>query len=931
MKNERRSIRFGFVALTVTAAMALSATAADSSAELATLALQGARSDQGLGLVLGDMDGKLTTALAKGGRMYVQGLCRDRERAEMTRLALQEGGLGEGASAIWWRTAHLPYLDDLINLIVINGWGTSECKGLALDDAVRVLCPGGVAIVGSDSGGDEAKLLADAGTVKLCHAEKLSRPGAWIKITKLMNPDFGEWTSSSGGPEQSRVSPDKVFSVPFPEIRWCNGPVWAVGSFRNAVYAGGRSFHEESIWLSPTNSQWMLVARDAHNGCELWREKIQPIPSGVDGTLCADDKRVYCNDGKDLAVRDAATGKVLQKYAAAQPGMGGYFLTAFEDCLINGGTVIEKETGKVRWKRPSACPSAGSSGKVYICDGPSVEAVNLADGKTLWKVTPPELSIPKPSHHCAVFLAGETVFIDRHSTVEPKFVLTALDRATGALRWSRPHDSATVLPYADAVYLLNGVMIKGNPGPKWTQWDIATGKDVRALEPVTFTGGRCWSPTATARFITSLEESIFFDRKTFTTVVTGRGIRSQCKIGPAFAYGLMYDLPHSCNCGTVMRGVSAVSGGSRIPKGEVAPALVSVAPAPPAAAAGANDWPVYRGNPGRTSSTSADLPAELKPAWSVKIGKSAMTQATGAGGLAFIADPDAHRVVALELATGKVKWSFVAEGQVSIAPTLHKGLCLFADHAGWVYCLDAASGKPVWQFQAAPEQKYMGAFNRIESSWPVKSGVLVIGDLACFAAGRTGITDGGLHLSAVDAATGQLRWKRNLTSAIANDLPTSNGTNLFLGPASLNPADGADKGGARGGEVLYVGANVSILDLLSSSDVGQMWLKKNAAGNARGAGLRQGPDHLHLSPAGRAQSCEGGRAVACAGPLQRCFDVEQQDGRPADALHGPGRAARLLRRCSRVFGHAGQAGALDPVLCRWQGVAAAPAGERALH
>lgn len=809
---------------------------------LVGLALQSARSDQGLGLVLGDLDGKLTATLAKGGRMHVQALDRDRERAEKLRQTLQQNG----AAAIWWRTAHLPYLDDLLNLVVINGWGGPECKGLKLDDVVRVLVPGGVAVVGSDAGSaaDAAALLAEAGQVKLAQAEKLALPGAWLRITKLTNPDFGEWTSAAGGPEWNRVSQDKVFSVPFPEIRWCNGPIWAVGSFRNAVYAGGRSFHEESIWLSPTNSQWMLVARDAHNGCELWREKIQPIGSGVDGTLCADDKRVYCNDGKDLAVRDAATGKVVQRYAAAQPGMGGYWLTSFEDCLINGGTVIEKETGKIRWKRPSACPSAGSSGKVYVCDGPNVEAVNLADGKTLWKVTPPELSIPKPSHHCAVFTAGDTVFIDRHSTVEPKFVLTALDRETGALRWSRPHESGTVLPYADAVFLLTSVNIKGNPGPKWTQWDIQTGKEVRALEPTTFTGGRCWSPTATARFITSLEESIFFDRKTFATVVTGRGIRSQCKIGPAFAYGLMYDLPHSCNCGTVLRGVSAVSGGSHIPKGDVAPALISIAAAPPVpTAAGAGDWPTYRGNPARKSSCTNELPATLKLAWSVAVGKSALTQATGAGGRIFVAEPEAHRVVVLELATGKPVWTFVAEGRVPIPPTIHQGLCLFADNAGWVYCRETASGKPVWQFQAAPEQKYMSAFGQPESSWPVKSAVLVVGDMACFAAGHTGITDGGIHLYGVDPATGRQHWKKTLTRLMPNDLLVSNGTDLFLERVGINPADGSDAKLQKGwgDQVLQSrgyeqNAGNALLDLLGSSDPGQTWLRKSNPGHARGAG-----------------------------------------------------------------------------------------------
>ena len=810
--------------------------AADAGPEsLAALAATSSRGNQGLALVLGDPDGKLTVALAKGGRMNVQALIRDRELAAKLRLFLVENGPAERLSAVWWRTAHLPYLDDLINMVVVNGWGGPEVNGLTLDDIVRVLCPNGVAVIGFNSGtdADVTALLAAAGKVKLAKAEKLARSGAWIKITKLMNPDFGEWTSPYGGPELSHVSPDKVFSVPFKEIRWCNGPNW--GSFNNAVYAGGHSFHLENLYVSSVASQLLLVARDAHNGCELWREKI----TGGEG-LCADDKCVYCVDNKELVGRDALTGNVVQKYGPATPGMA---LTSFDDCLIIGGTAVDKETGKVRWTRRAATQSAGTAGKVFVCDGQNVEAVNLADGKTIWKVAPAELLVPKSAYRIAIFVKADTVYIERDSVTEPKSVLNALDLATGALRWSRPHDSGTVLPYADAVYLISGVNIKGNPGPKWAEWDIKTGKETRALEPTTFTGGRCWSPTATEHFITGLEESIYFDRRTFTSTVTGRGVRSSCKIGSIFAYGLMYDLPHTCNCGTVLRGVSAVSGGSNIPKGEVSPALISISAAPAPVAVNPGDWSVYRGNPARGASLPVELPAELKPAWSVAIGAAAPTQATGAAGRVYVANPDAHQVVALELSTGKKLWTFVAEGRVPLPPTLYKGLCLVADHAGWVYGLDASTGKPVWQFQAAPEQKYMCAYNQLESSWPVKSGVLVVADTACFSAGRTGISDGGITVFGVDPATGQQRWKKNFTRLMPNDMLVSNGTDLFLERTHLNPIDGSESKLQKGYADFVLqsngyeqGAGNSLLDLLSSADPGQTWLRKSNPGHPRGAG-----------------------------------------------------------------------------------------------
>ena len=181
---------------------------------------------------------------------------------------------------------------------------------------------------------------------------------------------------------------------------------------------------------------------------------------------------------------------------------------------------------------------------------------------------------------------------------------------------------------------------------------------------------------------------------------------------------------------------------------------------------------------------------------------------------------------------------------VAIPPSIHKGLCLFADNAGWVYCLEAAGGKPLWQFQAAPEQKYMSAFGQLESSWPVKSGVLVVGDTACFSAGRTGITDGGIHLYGLDPATGQQRWKRVFTRLMPNDLLVSNGADLFLERACINPVDGADAKLQKGwgDQVLQSfgyeqNAGNSLLDLLGSSDPGQTWLRKSNPGHRGGGSL----------------------------------------------------------------------------------------------
>jgi hypothetical protein len=118
----------------------------------------------------------------------------------------------------------------------------------------------------------------------------------------------------------------------------------------------------------------------------------------------------------------------------------------------------------------------------------------------------------------------------------------------------------------------------------------------------------------------------------------------------------------------------------------------------------------------------------------------------------------------------------------------------------------------------------MGAFNQFESSWPVKSGVLIVEDAAYFVAGRCGTMDGGLFLYGVDPASGQVRWKRNFTDIRPTDMLVSDGRSLFFGTLTLSPADGTDKRGAGAPQqpVLKSGpdshGDISILDMLRASE-----------------------------------------------------------------------------------------------------------------
>jgi hypothetical protein len=75
---------------------------------------------------------------------------------------------------------------------------------------------------------------------------------------------------------------------------------------------------------------------------------------------------------------------------------------------------------------------------------------------------------------------------------------------------------------------------------------------------------------------------------------------------------------------------------------------------------------------------------------------------------------------------------------------------------GRVYCLRASDGALAWSFLAAPADRRIGAFDRLESIWPVHGSVLVDEGVAYVAAGRSTYLNQGIHLSALDVGSGKL-------------------------------------------------------------------------------------------------------------------------------------------------------------------------------
>ena len=202
--------------------------------------------------------------------------------------------------------------------------------------------------------------------------------------------------------------------------------------------------------------------------------------------------------------------------------------------------------------------------------------------------------------------------------------------------------------------------------------------------------------------------------------------------------------------------------------------------------ASAADWPAYRGNSGRTATTSETLAYPLTevwkhvpkqkpvPAWPDKF----MAEVTGlvfdyapqvviVGDMLYFGSTTDNSVWALDAATGKTKWGFTTGGPIRFAPAIWDGKAYVVSDDGFCYCLDAATGKLIWKFFGGLFDSRFIANQRLTSRWLIRSGVAVDsvgGDdrgMVNFAVGMW--ANEGVYSYALDAATGKQLWVNDTT------------------------------------------------------------------------------------------------------------------------------------------------------------------------
>jgi outer membrane protein assembly factor BamB len=232
----------------------------------------------------------------------VRGLETDQSVVDALRKRFLARGIYGKLSVSLFDGKTLPCIDSLVNLVLV------EEAHLEMSEVLRVLAPGGTALIKTKTG--------------------------WETRVKPWPAEMDEWNQYLHDADNNGVAKDNA--GPPERLQWTGGSVYGrlkttMPSVTSMVTNGGRIFTVEDMATTEAGTlpkRYVLLARDAFNGCELWRhplrewdkEKAGPVKDisvQLQRRILAVGGKVYCTDGFDgpITVFEGATGAILSTFA----------------------------------------------------------------------------------------------------------------------------------------------------------------------------------------------------------------------------------------------------------------------------------------------------------------------------------------------------------------------------------------------------------------------------------------------------------------------------------------------------------------------------------------------------------------------------------------------------------------------------------------
>jgi eukaryotic-like serine/threonine-protein kinase len=191
---------------------------------------------------------------------------------------------------------------------------------------------------------------------------------------------------------------------------------------------------------------------------------------------------------------------------------------------------------------------------------------------------------------------------------------------------------------------------------------------------------------------------------------------------------------------------------------------------------------MFRGNPEHTGVyEAAGVPKFTGLKWQFHTRGQVLSTPAIAGDSLYFGSSD-HCLYALGLATGEQKWKFKTEGRVTSSPAVSAGIVYFGSYDGNFYAVDALTGQLKWKFQTGGERRF--AARHLHGAEPASE---MMPDPFDFYLSSPAVWKGGVYFGsgdtnvyALDAATGNLKWKFK-TGDVVHASPGISGGALFVG------------------------------------------------------------------------------------------------------------------------------------------------------